>query len=309
MANLAIFSESTGFELAPDELPTQITRMEPEFHDDMTFLARIRSSLPNLHRAERKLGAFLLDFPGDLASYDAQELARLSGVSKATVSRFVRRIGFASYETARRAAREERQTGSRHFLAHAENVPHESQLATSMQEEMQNIVWTFEHIDAADLDALAEAIVSARKVWLAGYRISHSFAEYIYWQLAKVVPDAAIIPHAGESLGEHFATIQPDDLVIWIALRRRMANTDLALDELQALGAQIGLITDDGSQPDDRAKWHFRCRIETSSPQFNHASVMSLCHQIVTRATLRAGLAARTRLRRIDEINERLKEV
>ncbi len=283
--------------------------MEPEFHSDTTFLARIRSSLPNLHRAEHKLGAFLLDFPGDLASYDAQELARLSGVSKATVSRFVRRIGFASYETARRAAREERQSGSRHFLAHAENVPQESQLATSMQEEVQNIAWTFEHIDAADLDALAEAIVNARKVWLAGYRISHSFAEYVYWQLVKVVPDAAIIPQAGESLGEHFAAMQPDDLVIWIALRRRMANTDPALDELQNLGTQIALITDDGSQLDDRVQWHFRCRIETSSPQFNHASVMTLCHQIVTRATLRAGLAARTRLRHIDEINERLKEV
>ncbi|WP_223428444.1 MurR/RpiR family transcriptional regulator [Tateyamaria pelophila] len=283
--------------------------MELEFHEDMAFLARIRSSLPGLHRAERKLGTFLLDFPGDLASYDAQELARLSGVSKATVSRFVRRIGFANYETARRAAREERQSGSRHFLAHAENVPQESQLATSMQEEVQNIAWTFEQIDATDLEALADKITNARKVWIAGYRISRSFAEYIYWQLVKVVPEAAIIPQAGESLGEHFAAMQPGDLVIWIALRRRMANTDLALDELQNLGVQIALITDDGNQIDNRAHWHFRCRIETSSPQFNHASVTSLCHQIVTRATLCAGLAGRTRLRRIDEINERLKEV
>jgi DNA-binding MurR/RpiR family transcriptional regulator len=124
-----------------------------------------------------------------------------------------------------------------------------------------------------------------------------------------VVPYETIIPQAGESLGEHFAAMQPNDLVIWIALRRRMANTDHALDELQKLGAQVALITDEGSQLDNRVQWHFRCRIETSSPQFNHASVTSLCHQIVTRATLRAGLAARTRLRRIDEINERLKEV
>jgi DNA-binding MurR/RpiR family transcriptional regulator len=295
--------------LAPHPPPDQIATMEPELYKDMTFLARIRSSLPDLHRAERKLGTFLLDFPGDLASYDAQELARLSGVSKATVSRFVRRIGFESYETARRAAREEQQSGSRHFLAHAENVPQERQLATSMKEEVQNIAWTFEHIDATALDALADEIVSSRRVWLAGYRISRSFAEYVYWQLVKVVPDATIIPRAGESLGEHFAAMQPDDLVIWIALRRRMANTDLALNELQKLGAQVALITDDGSQLDSRAQWHFRCRIETSSPQFNHASVMSLCHQIVTRATLRAGLEARSRLRRIDEMNERLKEV
>jgi len=283
--------------------------MEPEFHENPTFLARIRSSLPDLHRAERKLGTFLLDFPGDLASYDAQELARLSGVSKATVSRFVRRIGFASYESARRTAREERQNGSRHFLAHAEGAPKEGRLATALNEQVQNVAWTFDQIDPAELEALADAIVNARKVWLAGYRISRSFAEYIYWQLVKVVPDAAIIPQAGESLGEHFAAMQPGDLVIWIALRRRSANTQAAIDELGRLGLTTALITDEGSQPDERVKWHFRCRIETADPQFNHASVMALCHEIVTDATLLAGVEARRRLRQIDEINERLGEV
>lgn len=283
--------------------------MKLEFHEDASFLSRIKAALPELHRAERTLGTFLLEFPGDLASYDAQELARLSGVSKSTVSRFVRRLGFENYESARRAARAESQRGSRHFLAHSENVPPEQQLATSLEEELENISRTFERIDMAELDALAQAIASSRKVWVAGYRISHSFASYVYWQLIKVVPEAALIPQAGESLGEHFAAMQPDDIVIWIALRQKMGNTDAALLQLDRLGIPTALITDDGTEPNHRTKWHFRCRIETSSPQFNHASVTSLCHQIVTRATLRAGLDARTRLRRIDEFNKELGEV
>ena len=178
-----------------------------------------------------------------------------------------------------------------------------------MQEELQNIAWTFERIESAELDELAQAIVGARKVWLVGYRISRSLADYVYWQLVKVVPDATVIPQAGESLGEHIAAMQPEDVVIWIALRRRMANTDGAIDELRSLNVRTALITDEGTDLDDRVRWHFRCRIETSSPQFNHAAVLSLCHQIVTRATLRAGLDGRTRLRQIDEINERLGEV
>lgn len=283
--------------------------MKPQFQKDSTFLSKVKAALPELHRAERTLGAFLLDFPGDLASYDAQELARLSGVSKSTVSRFVRRIGFENYESARRAAREERQSGSRHFLAHSQSVPPEQQLATSLQEELENIARTFERIDTTELDAVAQTIATSRKVWVVGYRISHSFAAYVYWQLIKVVPEIALIPQAGESLGEHFAAMQPDDIVIWIALRQKMGNTEAALVQLDRLGIPTALITDDGTEPDHRANWHFRCRIETSSPQFNHASVTSLCHQIVTRTTLRAGLDARTRLRRIDEFNQRLGEV
>lgn len=285
--------------------------MEPQFHknESGTFLARIRSALPDLHRAERKLGHFLLDFPGDLASYDAQELARLSGVSKATVSRFVRRIGFENYETARRAAREERQTGSRHFIAHAEISQDQDPLVLGMQEEMVNVARTLERIDPAELELLAEAIVGARRVWLIGYRISRVFADYLYWQLLKVVPTATVIPQAGESLGEYTAEMSPDDLVIFVALRRRAANTDRLIAELDRIAVPMALITDDGTQQDARARWHFRCRIETSSPQFNHAAVVTLCHQIVSRTTLRAGSDARLRLRRIDEANERLGDV
>ncbi|WP_121629282.1 MurR/RpiR family transcriptional regulator [Tropicibacter alexandrii] len=281
--------------------------MEPQFHEKSpaSFLSRIRDALPDLHRAERKLGAFLLDFPGDLASYDAQELARLSGVSKATVSRFVRRIGFENYETARRAARDERQTGSRHFIAHAGPAT----LPETLSEEMANIAWTLDRIAPEELDALADAILKARRVWLVGYRISRVFADYLYWQLLKVIPAATAIPQAGESLGEYTAEMTADDLVILVALRRRAANTEPLIAEFDRMGVPLALITDDGCAPDSRARWHVRCRIETSSPQFNHAAVVNICHRIVTQTTLKAGSEARRRLRQIDEANERMGEV
>ena len=38
-----------------------------------SFLGRVRESLPDLHPAERRLGEFLCDFPGEIASYNAQE--------------------------------------------------------------------------------------------------------------------------------------------------------------------------------------------------------------------------------------------
>ena len=57
--------------------------------------------MPPLHPAERRLSEFLCEFPGELASYDAQELARLANVSKSTVSRFVRRLHYARYDDAR----------------------------------------------------------------------------------------------------------------------------------------------------------------------------------------------------------------
>ena len=65
---------------------------------ERSFLTRVRQVLPELHPAERRLGDFLCDFPGEVASYSAQELAALAHVSKATVSRFIQRLGYENYE-------------------------------------------------------------------------------------------------------------------------------------------------------------------------------------------------------------------
>lgn len=276
---------------------------------DTPFLKRIQLALPHLHPAERRLGAFLYEFPGEIASYDAQELARLAKVSKATVSRFVRRIGFDNYDHARKVVREESQTGSRLFLSHPPSDDATDAPDLSMSEERDNLDWTFRRIPPEELDALAAAIVSARKVWTIGQRISHSFAAYLYWQLTKVTPDIAAAPAAGETLGEHIAGIADGDCVIFFALRRRAAGTDAAIDACVASGARVALITDEGFPHRGDVAWHFICQTRTATPQFNHVAVIALCHQIVVRATLAGGAAARDRLRRIDEINAQIGSV
>src|SRR5215213_8390863 len=55
-----------------------------------SLLSRVRDQLHELPPTERRLADLVLDFPGELASYSASELAGLANVSNATVSRFIR---------------------------------------------------------------------------------------------------------------------------------------------------------------------------------------------------------------------------
>jgi DNA-binding MurR/RpiR family transcriptional regulator len=274
--------------------------------DDKTFLERVRQALPHLHPAERRLGEVLFDFPGEIASYDAQELAKLAKVSKATVSRFVRRLGFENYEHARKMARKEGRVGSRLFLGHTESDSENNNTDFDLSEEKENVDWTFRRISTTQLDDVAAALLSARKVWIIGHRISQSFATYLYWQMTKLVQDIAVIPRGGETLGEHIASMQSDDCIIFFGLRRRVAEVDLAIEEINNTHAKIAYITDEGISPRKDLNWHFLCQTRTASPQFNHASVLALCHQIVIRATIQAESKGRERLRHIEAINERL---
>ena len=89
----------------------------------LSLVARIREALPDLHASERRLADVVLNFPGDLASYTATELAQLANVSNATVSRFVRKLGYGSFEEARQAVRAEQQTGAPRFRFGSGNAP------------------------------------------------------------------------------------------------------------------------------------------------------------------------------------------
>lgn len=274
-----------------------------------SFLSRIREALPELHPAEKRLGELLCDFPGELASYDAQELARLANVSKATVSRFVRRLGFENYEQARRLAREESQTGSRLFLSHAGGEDAADWLDADLAQSKENLDWTFRRIGKGQLDDLAEALLAARKVWVIGFRSSHAFAGYLQWQLTQVIENIASIPRGGETLGEHLASIAAEDCVVVFALRRRLAGTGALLEAIIRTGADIALITDEGADQRQDLRWHLRCQTLSTGPLFNHVSVMALCHQIVTRAIVLAAADGRSRLRRIEILNDSLGEL
>lgn len=276
---------------------------------DRSFLSRIRAALPSLHPAERRLGEFLCDFPGELASYDAQELARLANVSKATVSRFVRRLDYTNYEEARRHARQEQRSGSRLFLSHPEMNSAEASLLAAVEQSKSNLDQTFSMIVQAEIDALAQAMLAARKVWVVGFRASHPFANYFRWQLTQVIEDVVAIPGGGETLGEHFASIVPGDCVVVFGLRRRVAATDALLDCVASAKATLAYVTDEGLEPDRRARWHFRCQTASTGPLFNHVSVMALCHVLVMRTIELAVTKGRARLSRIEAANEIIGEL
>lgn len=91
----------------------------PATRPPRSFIGQVRQLLDRLPPTERRLGEFVLTFPGDLAGHAASELAAMVGVSNAIVTRFIRRLGCASYEEARRHARAASESGPAPFMNRA----------------------------------------------------------------------------------------------------------------------------------------------------------------------------------------------
>lgn len=272
------------------------------------FLTRVRQILPDLHPAERKLGELVCDFPGELASYSASELANLADVSNATVTRFVRRLGYNSYEEARRHARMEKASGSRLYLgAVNSDIPHAPDAYA--ETDMRNVQRTIGALGEEQIDGLAASLLKARKVWVIGYRAGAPLAQYLQWQLLQVIENCVVLPGAGETIGEHLAGIGGDDVVVMFGLRRRVAQAEAVISAIEASGAQLALITDESMKLRMRAAWHFRCATDSPGPLFSHVGVMALLNLITNRTIDMAAEAGRKRLTAIEAANDLLGEL
>lgn len=276
---------------------------------DPSFLHRVRASMDVLHPTERRLATFLLNFPGELASYTAQELAALAHVSAPTVSRFIKRLGYANYDEARRHVRSDQKSGAALLMMAARTSEPEGQMRAHLEQAKANLEATLVTLPASDIEAMARAILTAPQTWSVGFRTSQSFASYFHWQSYQVVPRLQVIPQAGQTMAEHIAAIRPEDCVVIFALSRRIQAMEAILSAIVDTGARIALITDEGMARRDDVQWHLHCATIAPGPLFSHVSVMLLIQLLATRLIELSGPEGRKRLSGIEVLHDRLHEV
>src|SRR3954454_10982180 len=275
----------------------------------LSLLSRIRDQLHELPPTERRLADVVLDFPGELASYSASELATLANVSNATVSRFIRRLGYENYDEARRHAREEKGSGSPLFLAAVKPAAEAGLVEAHEQQSHANLAATFNRISDEMVTEVAEAILAARKVRLFGYRNSHFLASYLRWQLIQVREYTSVIPGAGETLGEYLAGISHFDCLIIFALRRRVPQLARIVAHAAKVGAKTLYITDQAPEDPLPVTWLVRCDTQAPGPLDNHVAVLGLCHLLAARVLELAGPAGRRCLTAIEAAHDALEEL
>lgn len=274
-----------------------------------SFLQKTRNQLPNFHPTERRLADFLLNFPGEIASYTASELANLANVSNATVTRFIRKLGYANYDEARREVRAEQKTGAALLMVTSTDSAPDENLRVQFEKAQQNLQNTAAGINSEEVDELATEIVNAKKVWVIGFRTSHSFATYFHWQIFQAVDNISVLPRSGQTLAEHVAAMDKDHCVIFIGMPRRIRQSDTLLDLIARTGASIAYISDEATERQRHYRWHFKCQTAAPGPLFGHVSVMAVIHFIATRVVQLGGSKARKRLSNIEMLHDALDEL
>ena len=281
----------------------------PKTKEAYSIVSRIREHYDLLPRSERMLADLILDFPGDIAGYSATELSELSGVSKAAVTRLIRRLGFSNFEEARRMARDAKDWGSPLYLLSQESDATEihGALKHHLERDIANMTRTFEALDEKVVEQIVATIAKAQKVSLLGLRNSHFLAAYAQRQFLQLRDNVHLIGQGGETLAENLTGLGKEDVLIAFGFRRRRDPFRNALKQAHKAGIPIIYITDPTVGPTvNYATWIVPVEVAGVGVFDSYTAAMSLIHHLCSALLAINGPSSRERLKRIEDLHDAL---
>ena len=152
-----------------------------------------------------------------------KELAEACMVSEATVVRFVSQVGYETYSAFLQALRDMVNTGM--TLQDRVDLPglkgaEGDRLGRVMSEEMENMRQFYRTVDRETLDALVDLLEGAPAVYVAGSRLSYTFAYYFGWSLSKVRKGVNILKGSDSTAFDRLSNANAEALVVIVATSR-----------------------------------------------------------------------------------------
>lgn len=271
--------------------------------------SRILDVYEALSPSEQRLADVVLEHQRGLASYSATELAVQAGVSKATAARLFKRLGYKSFQEARRQARSTRHWGSPlHALVEAaDKTKIDTNLLMHLNNDLTNVTRTFEALRSDQIATGVEALVKARRVWILGLRNSYSLAHYARFLLTILKPDVRLLPAGGLSFAEDVVNMEAGDVLLAIGFRRRPQILQELLKRARSAGVLVIFVTDlSASLTTKHADVVLRCHSRGAYFTDSYTAAMSILNYVASAVAYGMGDAVRERVDRIDELHDTL---
>ncbi len=270
---------------------------------------RLECHYDQLSPQERRVADFVIDHFDDVISYNSAELARLSGVSKATVSRLFKRLGYEKYKDMHDELRTLRQTGMP-LTDNRDAVQGNTLLARHYKQELANLAHWSGTLDAQQFTRIIDALSRARRVSIFGLRNAYPVAMHLRLQLMQVRRQVHLLPTPGQTLSEELVDLAPEDLVVVVAFRRRPAIIRPLLEQLQRQSVPVLMISEPNvGSLQALVDWHLVCPLESVSAFDSYSAAMSLIN-LLANALLHELLASgRQRIHQIADIYQQLEEL
>jgi DNA-binding MurR/RpiR family transcriptional regulator len=211
------------------------------------IVAQLRSLLPALAPAERRVGEVIVSDPGAAARLTITDLAGEAKTSETTVIRFCRSVGVDSYPALRLLVAA--WTGRNEAMDQPRLAPEidpDDDLASVVtrigQSATSAVRETADSIDLAELDRAVAAVVAARRIDTYGVGASGLVAEDLQRKLHRIGLSAWAWPDPHMALTSA-ANLGAEDVLVAVSHSGRTTDTLDPVIEAHSRGARVIAIT------------------------------------------------------------------
>jgi DNA-binding MurR/RpiR family transcriptional regulator len=215
----------------------------------MPAIKQIFAKTDSLNGAQKRLGHYLQNDSSALLLSNVRDLAQAVGVSKSTVVRFAKSMGYKGFPEFKREIQKEMRgklrAAARMEETFAELGDDENIFAKLIKRDIQLLQETLQAASFPDFHKAVEIIWRAQKVFIIGLNASMALAYLLHFRLVRVKKDARwIYLTGGTSLLEQLAFMNPSDVLIAIDFLQVPREVQAALQHAKKVGAPILGITD-----------------------------------------------------------------
>ncbi len=192
---------------------------------EQTVASLIQKGQKKFTRSERQLATKILENYPVSGLGSITSLSKVSKVSNPTIVRLAKKLGFSGFAQLQSRLRAEVEaTISNPIMRHdrwAESVPDTHLLNRFADAAMQNIRQTLAQINPGEFDTVATLLSDkSRHIHIAGGRITHSLADYLFTHLQMIRDGLTLIPPNMSTWPHYILSMKPNDILIVFDIRR-----------------------------------------------------------------------------------------
>jgi DNA-binding MurR/RpiR family transcriptional regulator len=268
---------------------------------------RVRRSLGDLSKSERKVARALLSGPPTIGLESVTQLAARADVSGPTVSRFVARLGFDNYAAFQQALRDDLAARVlspvevyRSHLATADHTP----LGLAAGALAEAVTETLAQLSPPDFERAVELLAGERhRVVVSGGWTSHLMAALLASLVRPFRSGVHHVPSLAAERAAALADLARGDVVVLFDFRRYELDTFEFARLARDRGGRIVLLTDPWLSPiADLADAVLPAQIDGPSPFESMTPTVALVETLATDVARRLGAGGTARLDRYGSI-------
>ncbi len=209
------------------------------------FEKKIHEVEYELSYLQKKLTEFILNESDRIAMMTIGEFSEYANVSQATITRFVRKIGFASYQEFQRYLKDQLMQKI-NTVDKMENSIMLADMLSKQQEEWSILQGEYLNMHSFEKEInlelyreVAEKICVAKRVYLVGMSSSKALVEFLTYRFRWMGIQVEACTVGGNDFLEQLAGLSTEDLLFCIGFRKTYQEVSIALKYAQKEGIEI----------------------------------------------------------------------